>query len=404
MTGARQLRVLAPTRYPWRFNSPRHSRHQIDIRNFVPLNYVSNKIEGITIFNPLPPKRFDLIHAFNRIPISTLPYIIGFESHLPRGFGIETSAFFRFMTRRLASPKCRAIVAISDSARRFFLNMHASSPYYDELCGKLHVRFPNIIFERVDDPCQSIGDQIRVCFVGQHFGRKGGCVALRMAELALERKLPLSFDIVSSFVVGRESWTDPTEPGYFDHYRKLLELPNVRYHGSLPNSAVHRLLQTAHFALLATFSDTFAYSAMEAMANYVPVVATAQGALPEFIRDSFNGILLDLATDDFGEWVHLHDDRSTTAYAALHRAEIERLADAALDRVLSTASNQKNYQALRQNARMTAIQLFSADDATLFWDQMYEDAVDGIVAARGRPSLARSLDDVIRGRAAATAS
>lgn len=392
MSGARQLRILAPTRYPWRFNSPRHSRHQIEIRNFVPLNYVSKKVEGITIFNPLPPRRFDLIHAFNRIPISTMPYVIGFESHLPRGFGIETSAFFRFMTRRLASPKCRAIVAMSNSARNFFLHMHASSPYYDELCSKLHIRFPNIILDPIDDPCQSaIDEQVRICFVGQHFGRKGGCVALRMAELALERKLPLFFDIVSSFVVGRDSWTDPADSSYFDRYRKLLDLPNVRYHGSLPNSAVHKLLQTAHFALLATFSDTFAYSAIEAMANYVPVVATAQGALPEFIRDDFNGVLLDLATDDFGEWIHLHDDRSTAAYAALHRAEIDRLAHLALDRILSIAAEPKGYGALRQNARATALRLFSADDANMFWDGTYERAVDGIVRVPDPPHHAQPV-------------
>jgi glycosyltransferase involved in cell wall biosynthesis len=392
MTSARQLRILAPTRYPWRFNSPRHSKHQIDIRNFVPLNYLSKKIEGITIFNPFPPRRFDLIHAFNRIPISTLPYVIGFESHLPRGFGIETSAFFKFMTRRLASTSCRAIVAMSNSARRFFLHMHASSPYYHELCSKLHVRFPNMILDPIDDLCQSaIGEHVRVCFVGQHFGRKGGCVALRMAELAFERKLPLFFDVVSSFVVGRDSWTDPTDPGYFDRYRQLLDLPNVRYHGSLPNSAVHKLLLTAHFSLLATFSDTFAYSAIEAMANYVPVVATTQGALPEFIRDGFNGVLLDLATDEFGEWIHLHDDRSSPAYAALHRAEIERLAHVALDRILSAAADPKGYAALRQNARATALRLFSADDASLFWDGIYEYAVDGVIRVPDQPDRAQTV-------------
>ena len=380
MAIVRQLSVLAPTRYPWRFNSPKYSKHQICIRNFLPLNYLSQKIEGVTFFNPFPPKRFDLIHAFNRIPISKLPYLIGFELHLPRGFGIERSRFFDFMTRRLVSQKCRAVIAMSQSARKFFLHMHASSPYYDELRKKLHVRMPNIIIDPSEDAYNdSTQEPIRVCFVGQHFGRKGGCVSLRMAELAIQRKLPLCFDIVSNFVVGRKSWTDPVDPEYFDPYLKLLNLPNVSYYGSLPNAAVQKLLRRAHFMVLATLSDTFAYSAIEAMANYVPVIATAQGALPEFIRDGANGVLLDLETDEFGEWIHLGDDRSTAAYAALHREEVERLAHAALQRILDIAADPSRYHALRRNARTTAIELFSANDASQYWDNMYERALDGVI-------------------------
>jgi hypothetical protein len=33
--------------------------------------------------------KFHLIHAFNRIPISDLPFLISFELDLPRGLGIE---------------------------------------------------------------------------------------------------------------------------------------------------------------------------------------------------------------------------------------------------------------------------------------------------------------------------
>ncbi len=377
----RQLTILAPVRYPWRFNSPKRSRHQIYVRTFLPLNYISQKIEGVTLFNPLPLKRFDLIHAFNRIPMNRLPFLIGFESHLPRGFGIEKSELFRLMTKRLACDKCRAIVAISQSARKFFLHMHEGRPYYDELVAKLHVRLPNVLIDPVEDACGgAIQAPIRVFFAGNHFGRKGGCVAVRIAELALEHKLPLRLDIVSKFEVGHRSWTDPTDPTYFDRYRKLLTLPNVSYHGSLPNGSVLTLLRQAHFAILATFSDTFGFSAIEAMANYTPVIATAQGSLPEFIRDDQNGILLDLQTDEFGEWIHLRDDRSTATFAALHHEEIERLAGAALDRIAYMASNANAYRTLRRNARATAIDLFSADDASKYWDHMYERAIDGVVS------------------------
>jgi len=258
--------------------------------------------------------------------------------------------------------------------------MHEQSPYYDALRAKLHVRLPNITIEPEEDaPSEASGEPLRILFVGNHFGRKGGCVTLRVAELALEKKLPLNFDIVSKFEVGSRSWTDPTDPAYFDRYRKLLALPNVRNHGLLPNNAVIALVRKSHFSILTTFSDTFGFGAIEAMAHYTPVIATAQGSLPEFIQDGYNGVLLDFETDELGEWIHLHDDRSTAAYAELHREEIERLARAALARVVDITSNAAAYRALRQNARATAIKLFSADDANCYWDSLYERAMEGVV-------------------------
>jgi glycosyltransferase involved in cell wall biosynthesis len=278
------LSILAPVRYPWRFNSPRQSRHRISVRYFLPFNYVSPKIEGITVFNPWPLAEFNLIHAFNRIPISNLPFVISFERHLPCGSGMEGSALVRFMTKRIASDKCRAIIAISEYARRMFLAVHESSPYYEAFHQKLRVRLPNIPIEPADDAFDGlILEPIRLAFIGNHFGRKGGCVALRIAELAVEKHYPVVVDVVSKFQI--DSWVDPIDASYFDRYRKLLELPNVHYHHSLPNKGVIDLLRKSHFEVLVTFSDTFGYAAIEAMANCTPVIATPVGALPEFISD-----------------------------------------------------------------------------------------------------------------------
>jgi glycosyltransferase involved in cell wall biosynthesis len=379
---SRQLSILAPVGYSWRFNSPRSSRHRIDTRSFVPFNYISPKTEGITIFNPLPLAKLNLIHALNRIPLSGLPFVISFERDLPRGLGIEGTAFLRAMTKHLASDKCRAIVAMSEYARRMFIAVHESSPHYEALGRKLHSRLPNVPIEPLDDACDgSFKEPTRLAFIGNHFGRKGGCVALRIAELAIERNYPVVVHIVSKFEV--RSWVDPKDPSYFDQYRKLLELPNVRYHHSLPNTAVIDLVRNAHFEILATFSDTFGYSSIEAMANYTPVIATPVGALPEFISDGINGVLLKLDTNSLSEWVHHAADRSTAAFAALHRDEVERLAQTALHRIIELTTNPKAYLAMRRNARATAIEHFAAVDASRYWDDLYERAIAGIVPAPG---------------------
>lgn len=364
------LNILAPQRYPWSFNGPRRSRHRISRRLFLPANYLSRRIEGITLFNPFPPQRFDLIHAFNRIPLEPLPFVIGFESHLPRAFGLEQTALFRWMRGHLSSGRCRGIVAISDFARRQFLRQHRGAA--DRLAAKLQVRLPNLPIEATDSFQAAPGGEIRVVFVGNHFARKGGLVALGMAELARRRGFPLRVEIISSLEVGAVSWTGPTDRAFYAEEFARLALPNVSNLGRLGNDEVLRRIGQAHFLLLPTFSDTFGYSAIEAMARATPVVATSQGALPEFIADGLNGILLPLETDEVGEWVHLgRTDRDSPAYAALFRAETDRLAACALDRVIAATGDAADYLALRRAAHHTARRLFAADEAAAFWDSLY---------------------------------
>jgi glycosyltransferase involved in cell wall biosynthesis len=370
---ARRLQILAPTRYPWRFNGPRQSRHDIEVRNFLPLNKVASAIEGITVFDPLPPRRSDLVHGFNRIPLGRTPFIIGFESHLPRAFGWQDSKFFHWMTQMLASPRCRRIVAISEYAKRQFIQQHAGLPELDDLLAKLEVRYPNIGLSPLVIDNEKGEQTLRLLFVGNHFARKGGCVALRLAEIAQQQGLPVQIDIVSSFETG--SWVDPTRPAFFEAERALLaSLPNVTHYGALPNEHVLRLIEAAHFLLLPTFSDTFGYSAIEAMARGVPVIGTDQAALPEFIRDGENGILLPLEKNAVGEWRHVaRRDRGSVAYEEFFRLEVDRLADAAftqIQKVFGTPS----YAAMRHNARITAEQLFDAAAANKYWDDLYEQA------------------------------
>lgn len=371
----KQLSILAPTRYPWTFNGPRHSRHRIERRAFLPVNLIAKRYEGVTAFNPFPPRRFDLVHAFNRIPLGASKFVIGFESHLPRAYGMERTRYFRWLTQMLARPSCRRIIAISEHARRTFRAVHASGPHRDELEGKLTVRYPNIVIPDVED---ALGGEpaspVRALFVGNHFGRKGGCVAVRLAQMAMERGFPLEIDVVSALQVGGAIWTDPPSTAFFETYLKLLELPNVRFHKSLPNERVLGLLRASHFCLLPSFSDTFGFSAVEAMANWTPVVATCQSALPEFVSHRENGILIDLPTTELGDWIHSGSPRrSETWFERNYADEIERLAETTFAEISAAVSDPLVYRRMRCEARATAKTLFDAEAAAAYWDRLYED-------------------------------
>lgn len=279
--GTKKLNILAPTRYPWTFNGPRQSAHHVTRRNFIPFNKISGKIEGFTVFNPLPFRAFDLIHAFNRIPVGITPYIIGFESHLPRAFGLEQSAYFDLLCQSLASDRCRGIYGISDYARRHFLRQHQGTKWFDVLDQKLHVRYPNMeIPDAADRDGAGLQDKIKLVFVGSHFARKGGTAVLRLAKMAHDRGFPLHIDIISALEIGPASWVDPLKDGYFKYDLDLAgQLPNLTMHGGLPNARVLEILKQSHFSVLPTFSDTFGFSAIESMANYIPVIATRQGGV-----------------------------------------------------------------------------------------------------------------------------
>ena len=374
-----ELTILAPTRYPWLFNGPRHSANDISRRNFVPVNRLWKRFEAVTVFNPLPRRRFDFIHAFNRIPVGPMPYIIGFESHLPRAYGMEKTGYFRLLSRSLASSRCKRIIAISDHARRTFRATHRASGSLDQLEPKLGMRYPNIeIPETADEMATKPAEPLVLTFIGNHFGRKGGCVAVRLAEMAQEKGMPLEVNIVSTLEAGPGVWTDPARPGYFGHYFALLSLPNVHHSSGLANAEVQRLLRRSHFSILTTFSDTFGYSAIESMANWTPVIGTRQSALPEFIEDGTDGLLFDLPVTELGDWIHSGSpNREGVAFEKIYADEIERLAEQSFAALAGLLNEPAKLMGMRRAARAKAVKLFCSRKANVYWDQLYQLVAEG---------------------------
>jgi hypothetical protein len=80
-----------------------------------------------------------------------VPFVIGFESHLPRVFGREDWKIFAVLSKMLAAKRCQKIVAISQIARRHFLQQHTGKPWFDHVASKLTVRYPNILIPPQSD-------------------------------------------------------------------------------------------------------------------------------------------------------------------------------------------------------------------------------------------------------------
>lgn len=398
----RQLTVVAPRGYPWAFNGPRQSRHRVRVRAYAPLNKLRSNLDGITLFSPADTAGANLIHAFNRVPLNLKPFVIGFESHLPRVWGLEGSAYERLLFASLHSGRCRRIVAISEYAARNFRVAVAESRLDDAaklaLAGKLEVRYPNLDVAEQAPPQQRLRDDLQATFVGAHFGRKGGCVTARMAEIAYRRSLPIHFTIVSSLQAGGAIWSDPSRPGFFDRYLSLLALPNVTHVEALANADVRALLARSHVALLPTFADTFGFSALEAMAAGTPVLATAQAALPEIIDDGVDGMLLTPAlTPGKNGWIWPYAERGNARFERLFADQVERLAQDGIARLEALLADPVGYENMRAAAHARALRQFSSTDARLYWDALYVDCVDRQTTTRRRGTMAVEGTDLEHG-------
>lgn len=373
------LKIVAPRGYPWRFNGPRQSAHDVAIRNYLPFSKVKSSLDGMTLFSPTDTMGADLIHGFNRIPLNRLPFVIGFESHLPRVFGLEKSAYERFLFDNLVSSRCRRIVAISHYAARKFREGVAnatSGEAADVLLGKLEVRHPNLPVSRDLGPEPDVQGGVVVTFVGNHFARKGGCSVVRMAEISLARGLPIRFNVVSTLQWGGTIWTDPSRETFYDQYRSLLSLPNIQHLSNLSNAQVSALLGQSHFSILTTFGDTFGFSALESMAVGTPVVATRQGALPEVIDDGITGFLLDPAlTSGERGWAWPFDKRDAPEFEKLFADNVERLAVQSIDRIVTLLGKPTQYAAMRRAAHEKAQSSFDSVAAQDYWDRLYRECV-----------------------------
>jgi hypothetical protein len=125
------------------FNSSRDSRHTLIRTIPVPLRKVWRPFDGLCMWFPVR-KNYQLIHSFNRIPYVETPWIISFESILPRTIGSGNTMLKSILRKRLLLNNCRKIIAISNYAKLKFIKSNKDWQFLSEVTNKIHVLHPNI--------------------------------------------------------------------------------------------------------------------------------------------------------------------------------------------------------------------------------------------------------------------
>jgi glycosyltransferase involved in cell wall biosynthesis len=360
-----RLRVLLTDSYLMRFNAARRSEHLLVWKKFGDSKW--GLLDGIALCNPFESS--DLVHTFNKIPLTRRPWIVSFESYLPRTFGKHEMRGRNTLREQLLSPKCSKIIAISEYARRKFAYYNRGWSGLVEAVRKMEVVYPNIPLQTTR-PKSYAGGELSLIFVGNHFARKGGVVAVRLARAAKERGLPIRVHVISSLAGIGTQYTDYQDRSKYLSDLELLKLDNVVYHGSLPNAEGVRLMGECHFQFLATIDDTFGFSVLEGLSAGTPCIATSVCALPEIVKPGVNGHLLSMQTNENGNWKFLEErdwEILDTTYT--------RLANETLDWIAGILEEPQRYEVLSSGAIEQVRQHHDIALASKRFDAMYVAAV-----------------------------
>lgn len=234
----------------------------------------------------------DLLHCFNGVCDTKLPWFSSYETILPRILGVKMDSipeklWVKYNAELLVKDNCKGMFPISQSAydiqekyiKRYF------GEYYAEIMRKTRVIHPPqeelVTEEEIHNKNTRIHEKVEIIFVGTGFWVKGGKEAVEVLG-KYKDKYPIHLTIVSNFMS-----VPGQEPGYTrDDYRECMKVIQknkdwITIHSSLPNKQILRLCREKHIALLPSYGDTYGYVCLEFQAAGMPVVTSDIRALPE---------------------------------------------------------------------------------------------------------------------------
>ena len=155
-------------------------------------------------------------------------------------------------------------------------------------------------------------DRKIVLFAGKLAHFKGVDVLLDAAKL-YEHRNPATLTLI----VG-----DGDERGALHAQAKDLALRDVRFLGNVDQQALRRLYNIADVSLVPSRREPFGLVAIEAMACGIPVIATNQGGLPDFVNDSVGALVEPEDAADLADGIIRTLERQERIDAAAWRKEI----------------------------------------------------------------------------------
>ncbi len=367
----RPLRVRTLRSYPVRFIVDLGQRNAVfRKRRWTPLKRIFYWADAFTI---LPEPDYDIVHSINAVPIlRRRPYVITFEDYLPRVPSDRYVGWLeRSLQRALLSPRCVALIAMSEFARRQFRWQNRNFDGRDDLEAKMQVIYPAIDVRRRRPKRRS--GRMRLLFVGTRYMGKAGPALLRAHERLRAAGMPVETTVVSTLFWRQDDYLGPPSREYVERETARLGLEGVTHHHHLPNDDVLRLMEVADWFVFPTLQDTFGYAPLEALACGTPALVTDTCAMPEIVEDGVSGYVLPFENErDVGKWLWLYRN-DEPGYLDAYEATIASLADAIVERLTERAEAPPDeYEAMSEAALERVRSRFNREVARDRLERLYE--------------------------------
>ncbi|MEM8722811.1 MAG: glycosyltransferase family 4 protein [Cyanobacteria bacterium P01_G01_bin.39] len=376
--------ILSGSRNIKKFNHPRKSSHEVIDALPISLRKIWKPLDAIDI-RINSSLDYQLIHSFNRIPYTTKPWIITFESSLPRILKTDifkngAYALKKRLTERLALENCKKIIAMSEYAKNIFVqrNKDIERKLLEKIIDKVEVIHPNIVVKSRTPKQYKRGETLKMVFIGNNFARKGGFVVLRLADEAQKRGLPVDFHIVSALNYGSHVYTDHSDNWRYDEDLKLLNLSNVTFYEKIANQKVIQLLSESHLQIMPTFHDTYGFSIIEGFSVATPAITTNVCALPEIVHPDKNGYLLNLEVNQNNGWNQIYPRGSQNYWDRLDSTSNDLVAQA-LKLLQELLDSPNHYEQLSAGAIAQAEEVHSSEKTGELLDNLYTKIANGLI-------------------------
>lgn len=291
------------------------------LRKKTPVNFLNSHYNPFTISS-----KNTIRHFFNGISYNTLPWVTTFETALPR---YSSPNWTKQGIKRLASPSCKKVIALSSCAYNIQLNYLSQNfpTYYEAIKKKMIVLHPpqKLITDNIASKpkLDKENPKLIFTFVGNEFFRKGGREVLNVFKKICVQHPNIKLNIISNF--SPDSYASATTKQDVEQLKnEFPELPaNIHILGSIKNEQVLQILCNSHVALLPTYADTYGYFVLEAQACGCPVISTDIRALPE-INNNECGWVINVPKDGNGNAI-INTREQRLAFSEKLQAQLEAL-------------------------------------------------------------------------------
>lgn len=248
------------------------------------------------IYKPTFSPRVNVIHTFNTVCDTIVPWVTSFETAVPRtkqtcsrdwqNGKVAPDSITQYGFELLARDSCGALIAISEANKNIQLSMMEAMdiPNREVIANKIVVLPPPqpvlITPEELNAKFDAAADRLEFIFVGGLFFRKSGAQMLEAFKSLRNQYQNFHLTVISSLSYG-DSVSQTTAEDQA-HWRAFLESTDwITFYEKLPNPQVLELCKKAHVGLLPTMADTYGYSVIEMQSCGCAVITTDSRALSE---------------------------------------------------------------------------------------------------------------------------